>query len=220
MGLSRVAVVGLVGALLASAHPAIAGDPDASDPPRSSGPLVALPYECEDNGPARPSETQGQSCSWTYELAPVHTEPQRQFSAYWIQMEIDPADGECALELMFELEVPDSVEIISASAERNRRISQRTNPIAELVVDAGGAAPVPGTVSQQTMVETGRETVDLTKHSYSYTWTGTSKTKVMLAIGVQLAYRTVPPEFYYEWSEGYGMGWGSCRPMIIRVGPR
>jgi hypothetical protein len=109
---------------------------------------------------------------------------------------------------------------VSASAEENRRIDRSSQPIAELIVDGDGSAPVPGTVSQDIMVTEGRERVRMTDHTYSYTWSGSSKSKVMVAIGLQLSYRSVPPEFFYSWSEGQGVGWGSCRPIILRARPR
>jgi hypothetical protein len=207
-------------ALAAFAMPAHARDPDASDPPRVSGPLVGAPVGCEDNGPGGPRETKGQSCTWEYDLAPTDTDPLNDYAAYWVQMEIDPAKGECAMMLMFDVELPDNVRIVSASAEQDRKIDSSSDPVAELVVDGGGSAPVPGSLSQDIMVTEGRERVRMTDHRYSYTWTGSSKSKVMVAVGLQLSYQTLPPEFFYTWSEGQGVGWGSCRPIIVRARPR
>lgn len=56
--------------------------------------------------------------------------------------------------------------------------------------------------------------------TYSYRWTGRSRNKIVIALGVQFAYTSVPPDLFTIWSEGQGMGMGSCRPMTIRVGLR
>jgi hypothetical protein len=220
VGGRRFILVAVAALVLTAAQPALARDPDASDSPRVSGPLVFLPYECEDNGTPGPHESAAQACGWWYDLAPLDTDPIHDFSAYWLQIELDPAKGQCVFHLEFDMELPESVQIVSASAETDRRITAKTEPVAELVVDGGGTAPVPGVISQDTLVSKGRERVRMTDHTYSYSWSGVSKDKVMVAVGVQLAHTSVPPELFYTWSEGQGVGWGSCRPIIIRVGPR
>lgn len=220
MGFRRIILFALVSALLVPAQHAVARDPDASDEPRSSGPLTSTPQECEDNGRAKKHETKGQSCSWSYGLLPADSEPDEDFSAYWFQMELEPAKGECAMQLMFEIGLPDSIRVVSASLEGTQRISERVDNVARLSVDGGGSALVPGTIEQDTMVTVGRESGVMREHGYSYTWTGRSRDKVVLAVGVQLAHRSVPPELIYMTSEGHGAGWGACKPTIIYVGQR
>jgi hypothetical protein len=206
--------------LLAGASGPSAGetDPDASRSPRVSGPLLGFPFDCEDNGPADPGETRGQSCTWSYELAPIETDVEHDFSAYWVQMEIEPSKGSCALELIFDLELPDSATLISATHEKNRRIKKNTEQLSRLLVDGGGTAPVPGTIEQDVAVPKGREKIKMRERGYRYRWIGRSRDKVVVAIGLQIAHRSTPPEFFYTTSEGHGMGWGSCRPYIIEAG--
>ena len=205
-------------AAIAFGAPALANQPDASDPPRVSGPLVGLPFGCEDNGPAGPGEVKGQSCSWSYNLA-ADTAAQRDFSAYWVQMEIDPGKGNCALELDFDVDLPEEIQLVSATHDSSRRLSKKTGQTSRLVVDGGGTAPASGTIEQDLLMSNGRETVAISDHTYSYKWRGKSKTKIVLAIGLQMSHAS-PPDLFTTWSEGQGMAMGSCRPIIIRVAPR
>lgn len=206
--------------VVALGAPALADDPDASNPPRVSGPLVGSPFSCEDNGPPGPGETKGQSCSWMYNLAPAETDAERDFSAYWVQMEIHPGKGQCALMLQFDVQLPDGVELLSASHQKSRRLSKRTDQTSTLVVDGAGAAPLPGRIEQDMLMTSGHEVVRMSDQRYRYRWTGPSKSKIVVAIGLQMAHRSLPPELFAGWSEGQGMGMGSCRPIIIRVRPR
>lgn len=201
-------------------YPVAANDPDASDPPRTSGPLVGLSMPCEDNGPAGPGEAKGQSCSWFYDLAPAETNLGEDFSAYWIQMEIDPGKGWCAKKLTFELSAPSDGRIVSAAPDRGRRIAKGRVTTAELIVDAEGAAPVPGTVAQDVKPGRGRITVKMNEDHYMFRWRGNSPDKVMVAVGVQLSHGRLPPELVYSWQEGVGFATGTCREPTLRAARR
>lgn len=201
------------------ASPASANEPDASHAPRTSGPLVGVPWPCEDNGPAEPGEAKGQSCSWAYELAPAETNAGEDFSAFWIQMEIDPGKGWCAKEMRFELTAPTDGRIVSAAPDRGSRITKSSPSTTELVVDGEAAAPVPGTIAQDIGLTSGRTKVEVDEDHYSFVWRGNSRTKVMVAIGVQFAHNRVPPETFYSFSGSEGAAMGSCRTPLLRARP-
>ena len=206
-------------ALSFASVPAAAEDPDASRPPTTSGPILGVAFPCEDNGRASRNEVKGQSCSWTYHLVPADTDAQDDFGAYWFQMELDPGKGMCAKQLRFELDAPSNGRIVSAVPADSGRIRSRSIATTELVVDGGGTAVAPGTISQEVAQAPGRVRVSLDGNHYSYEWTGNSRDKVMVAIGIQLSSRRLPPEFFASWSEGEGAGMGSCRvtPTMIRA---
>lgn len=214
----------LVGLLCAAvswpAQPAAAQDPDASNPPRVSGPLVGSPLGCEDNGPAAPGEAKGQSCSWLYDLVPAESNLEENFSAYWVQMEIDPGKGWCAKEMSFTMSAPSDGRIVSAAPDRGGRIGKSRLTTTELIVDAEGAAPLPGTVAQDVKPGRGRVTVTMDESVYSYRWRGNSRDKVVLAVGIQMTHAGLPPELFSTWSEGMSFTMGSCRTPSLRFGPR
>lgn len=191
--------------------------PDASDPPRTEGPLVSLSTPCEDDGPPGPREAKAQTCGWSYSLAPVESDVDEDFSVDWIQMEIDPGKLGCAKELSFYMSAPTGGRIVSASPDHSYRIDKYDNNLASIVVDGDGTAPIPGQVSQDVMPAPGRVTVKMTESSYRYRWTGNSREKVVLAVGVQTSHRMVPPQLIYSQGGGGGFGMGSCKPVVVRV---
>ncbi|HYO60402.1 MAG TPA: hypothetical protein VEU29_00705 [Actinomycetota bacterium] len=201
-------------ALWLPAAPAAAA-PDASQPPRTSGPLIGVPLPCEDNGTAGRGEVHGQSCSWSYELAPADTDPARDFSAYWTQIEIDPGKGMCAHRIVFGVELEGDARIVSAAPAKGSRGDAAG--VTQLVVDGDGAAPVPGTIEQDVSVPSGRSKVRVDESSYRYVWTGNSKDKVVIALGVQMSHGRVPPDPETSMSVRTGSGGGSCSPAIARL---
>lgn len=217
----RLLLIGLLCATVSwPAQPAAAQDPDASNPPRVSGPLVGSPFGCEDNGPAAPGEAKGQSCSWLYDLVPAESNPEEDFSAYWVQMEIDPGKGFCAKEMSFRMSAPSGGRIVSAAPDRDRRITKSRLTTTELIVNADGAAPIPGAVAQDVKPGRGRVTVTVNENAYSYRWKGNSRHKVVLAVGIQLTHAGLPPDLFSSWSEGMSFTMGSCRTPTVRFGPR
>lgn len=187
--------------------------PDASDPPRTSGPLVGSPLGCEDDGPSGPWEFKAQSCSWLYELAPAETNLEKDFAAYWVQMEITPGKGLCAKDLGFNLTRPRGVRIISAVPRHGGRVAEHRSAVTELLVDADGDAPIPGTVSQDVLLAPGRIKVNKSARHYSFRWSGNSPRKVVIAIGIQLAHDRIHPSMFSGWIEGIMFGGGPCRPL-------
>lgn len=216
----RIVPVALAALLVLPAAPSRADAPDASRPPQTSGPLVSVPTTCEDNGPARGHEMKGQSCDWSYELVPAETDVDDDFEAWWIQIEVDPGKGWCAMDLSVEVSAPSDGRIVSAVPDHGGRIDNGAAAITSLLVDGGGSAPVPGTISQTVAPARGRTTVTLTDDHYSFRWRGHSKNKVMFAVGVQVAHGRTPLQLTYTQSGGFGFGGGSCRPMTLRVRAR
>lgn len=186
----------------------MAAPTDASDPPRTSGPLVGTPLPCEDNGNARDGEVRGQACSWSYELA-AHTKATSDYWAYWTQIEIDPGRGTCAKKISFTFEVSGGTQIVSVAPAPGAASPRRSRT--ELIVDADGGAPIPGRIEQDVEVPSGRVSVDLVDGRYRYVWRGNARRKVMVAIGLQLANDRVPPELETVISTRTGSGAGSCR---------
>lgn len=209
-------VAGLCLALLGATSPVGADDFDASDPPRTSGPLVGSPFGCDDNGPAKPHETRGQACSWAYDLVPAQTNATEDFSAYWVQIEVDPGKHWCVKEVSFKVTAPNHVRIVSAVPARGHRIARAKGMTSRLVVDAEGTAPVPGVVSQGLSTTPGRTTVDVGHRRYSYRWRGNSADKLGVAIGLQLAGQRLSPELFRVWSEGIGFIVGTCSTHVVR----
>ena len=213
----RVSLVALLVIVLGMPGPPLsARNPDASDAPQTSGPLVASPFGCQDDGPRQPNESQGQACSWSYKLLPIEADAGNDFSAYWLQMELDPARGECVKEMSLDIELPPEIEIVSASPSRSSRTAKTRPSTTRLVVDGGGTAPIPGTISQSITAVRGRTFVRRNAHSYSYTWRGNAPHKVVVAIGLQMSESSIPKGLLSTWTEGGGWGWGFCKPMIIR----
>jgi hypothetical protein len=159
----------------------------------------------------------GQSCSWSYDLLPAESNATEDYSAYWVQIEVDPGKGECARMILFEMDAPGDGRIVSAVPDKTVRSSEAHPATTELIVDGGGTAPVPGAISKEVIVPTGKTTVDFDEDHYSAMWWGKSRDKVMIAFGVQYTHTSVPPELFYSWSESQGMGGGSCRPITLRV---
>jgi len=214
----RSALVSLLCATaLLSAGPVSAEDPDASIPPRVSGPLLGIPFECEDNGPAGAHQAKAQTCSWSYDLIPAETNLLEDFFAYWIQIEIDPGKGFCAKEIEFEMTGPNGGRIVSAMPDKSRRVAKRRPAVTELVVDADKAAPFPGTISNDVLYQPGRVSVQLNADRYSFTWRGNSRDKVMVAIGVQMTQPLVVPRIFSFYAESVGVMMGSCRPITIEA---
>lgn len=202
---------------LAFPVPASAAVQDASEAPRTSGPLVpGSPLGCEDDGPPGPGESRGQSCAWAYDLVPADTNAAEDFVGYWIQMEANPAPGMCVKRMHFDTTGPQSARLVSATPSTGKARGATT---VELVVDGEGAAPAPGTIAQDVDLPKGRVRTTLRPHRFTYDWAGNAPGKVVLAFGVQWAYQ-VPPSFAPAWAEGLGMAIGPCRGSTIRLGGR
>jgi hypothetical protein len=174
-----------------------------------------LSLPCEDNGPAGPNEFKFQSCGWTYELAPAETNTGEDFTALWVQMEIDPGP-ECAQMMLFRMKVPKNARVVSGVPDRTGRIRRASAPTTtELVVDGDGAAPLPGTVAQDVAMSSGRAYVEISEREYRYFWIGNASEKVNLAIGVQIAHEVSLDEWFASWSEQVGAGGGTCSGAIF-----
>lgn len=206
----RVAVA-VLGVLLISQLPAGASDhPDASDPPRVAGPLIGLSIGCEDNGPARPGEAKGQGCAWRYDLLPLDSKVREDFSAFWIQMEIDPGKHTCAYQMGFEVTGITNGRIISATPARSRTLTNEAPSRTRLEVDGNRAAIIGGTISQRIQLNSGRIAVEKSSNHYSFRWSGASRSKVMAAVGIEVAREGTPPEITYSWSQRQRFGVGAC----------
>ena len=211
-------VFSVIGALLPVAS-LEARNPDASHRPRTSGPLLGYPFDCEDNGRASRGQMKAQACTWSYELIPAELDATNDFSAYWVQMEVDPGGaGWCAKEMFFEANLGGKAEIISATPSRSGRVTKARPLTRTLEVDGGGTAPIPGTVSQKLTSLVGRTSVRQGAHSYTYRWRGNSPHKVVTAIGLQFSRPTVPAEAMATWGEGMGVTTGTCRAQLIGEG--
>jgi hypothetical protein len=178
---------------------------------------VGSPFGCEDDGPPEHGGTRSQVCAWSYDLVPAETNATEDFAGYWVQIEVDPAPGWCVYGIHFETTGPDSGRLVSATPEGGKTGGDTT---VELSVDADGAAPVPGTIAQDLSLPKGRVRTKLAPHHFSYVWSGKSRDKVVVALGVQVAYEFPPESLIYMWSEGVGVEFGTCRPTVLRVAGR
>jgi hypothetical protein len=217
--LGRTRLIGVaLAVLMVHAAPVSADDPDASKAPRVFGPLIGTPLDCEDDGPPGKGESKGQACGWSYELAPAESNLEEDFYANWIQIEIDPGPGAwCAKAIIFRMKTGADARIVSAVPDHSGEAPRSS--VTEFEVDADGAAPVPGTISQDVLPARGKVSVSMDDRHYSYAWEGNSGHKVMVAIGVQLA-SPQPLDFSLEDSETIGMGMGLCHTLIIRATDR
>lgn len=154
----------------------------------------------------------GQACGWAYQLAPAETDADEDFSAVWIQIEIDPGPG-CASLMAFELTLPPGARIVSAVPSSDGR-ARELPTTTEIIVDGDGGAPVPGVIAQDIAPESGTVSVSLFKRRFRYVWLGRSRDKIAAAIGVQLAHKAPLDSWFAQWSEMVAMGGGSCRPMM------
>jgi hypothetical protein len=184
---------------------------DASEAPRTSGPLFGSPLDCEDDGPPGPNETRMRTCVWSYDLLPAETNATEDYTGYWIQLEVDPAPGWCVFGVDFDTSGPDDGRIASAAPQPGRTGGETT---VELVVDAEGAAPLPGTIAQDFDLPKGRIRTSLDPHHFAYSWSGRAKDKIVVGTGVQVTH-PLPPSVISTWYEGVGVTFGSCRPMAI-----
>ena len=208
-----------VGAALLPAQPVGAKGPDASKAPRTSGPLVGSPLGCEDNGPAGRGEFKSQSCAWHYELAPVDQNINRDFGAYWIQMEADPGPGWCAYHLGFALSQPEGARILSVAPRRTTRIEEQRSGTTRLVVDGGGAASLAGSIEQDVLLSPRRIKVEKARDHYRFRWSGKSRDKVVVAIGIELAHSGPVPNLY-SWMNSVSVSAGPCRTQGVIFGGR
>lgn len=197
--------------------PASADGPDASDPPRTSGPLIGVAFPCEDNGPAGRDELNAQACSWTYDLLPAETNLGEDFSAVWVQMEVDPGPGWCADLLTVRMKVPNGMRIASVAPHESGPVRPTAPRVTELVVDAEGAAPVPGAIAQDVAPPSGRVSVAHTARNLTYSWTGHERHKVVVAVGVEIAHTVPLGRFATDWEVGLGAGASTCKAVTILV---
>ncbi|MEA2451962.1 MAG: hypothetical protein QOG04_672 [Actinomycetota bacterium] len=189
---------------------------DVGDEPRTSGPLVSIPSDCNpDSGD--PEQTVFRTCSWSYTMLPAETDAQEDFSALWLQLEVDPGEGTCLRELRVILKAPSDGRIVSGAPAESGRIDKAAAAVTELSVDGGGTAPVPGTVAQDVDLVPGQVSVNVNDKQYRYVWRGKTKNKMMVAVGVQMAHRAVPPALTYSIGGVVGASMDSCHPVVITI---
>jgi hypothetical protein len=208
----RAAIAAALALALVFPSPASAAPArDASEPPRTSGPLYRSPFGCEDNGPGRPGESRMQVCVWSYDLLPAETNAAEDYSVYWAQFEADPARGSCIYDVRYETSAPASARMVSAAPEDGGTGGMTT---VELNVDAEGSGPMTGIVAQDLALPKGRIRTRLRPDSFSYHWSGKTSAKLVLAMGVQMA-SPVPPELIGARSESLSLSTGPCRHDVV-----
>lgn len=213
-GIRPALTIGLVLALTFPA-PASAAARDASDPPRVSGPLVDLaPGECEDGGSLAPGSTRLEMCAWLYDLVPAETNALEDYGAYWIQIDVEPAQGTCVYGVDFGTSGPIEGRIVS-SAPRTSGTGGETT--VELTVDAEGAALAEGQIAQDLSLPKGRIRTHTDADAFAFRWKGKTAKKLVLAMGIQVA-NPFPPPVLTTWFESVGLLTGSCRTPVIRGG--
>ena len=143
-------VAGVVGVLVAGA-PGI-GAREASDGPTSSGPLVRRTVSCDENS----DFSTGWSCSSWFELLPAETNVTEDYSAFWVNLGIEPDPGWCARSLSFSAEFPSTARVVSVVPGDDARFPRARTMLTELVVDAEGGAPVPGRIEEEARIGAGR----------------------------------------------------------------
>lgn len=185
---------------------------DASEAPRTSGPLIATNEACGEDESSPMGGLRTQTCVWTF-VAPAETEASEDFTSYWVQIEAEPARDWCVLGLGFDSTGPDVGRIVTGVPGSGKTGGKTT---VELVV-AAGAAVTPGAVAQDLVQPKGRVRTTLDPDLFTYRWKGRSSKKVVVAMGLQLAY-PVPPPVITQWIEGTHFYYGACRPGVIRSG--
>ncbi|MGI8775024.1 MAG: hypothetical protein ACR2KQ_08440 [Actinomycetota bacterium] len=190
---------------------ALAYNQDASEQPRSSGPLIASPGPCvRDEASGKGGTTTFESCYWSYSLIPAESDIDEDFSALWYQLEIDPGKGTCATGIGIEISAPSDGRIVSSFPDRSRRIRKSSARISMLTIDGEGSAPLPGTIEQDVVDVPGRVKAKVSSERYRFEWRGKSRKKVMFAVGVEMAHSSLPPavismQSVSEWYEA-----GNC----------
>lgn len=188
-----------------------AQEPDASHPPRTSGPLVTLQQGCEDDGQPPPGTSSGQSCSWTYDLLPAESDADEDFMVHWQQIELHTTGRLCAQSIGFELSVPAGYHIVSAAPDPSRRRVRTGQALVGLAVDGRGSALVPGHIEQDVFYGAGRLKVRFAGRRFIGHWQGNHRGKVVVAFGIQIA-RPVGLELTSRWALSETWELGTCSP--------
>lgn len=168
-----------------------------------------------DEEPADDGSFGGRMCSWNYTLAPAETNTGEDFSAFWLQTEVF-SGGECIRSVSLEFRVPKGVRIVSGAPSESGRFTRSSAPkTTELIVDAEGAAPVPGTVVQDSAAPAGRVDVAVGERRYRYTWRGNSRDTIMIPLGIQLAHSAVPEPTRGQYGFRGQLEWSWCSLSTI-----
>lgn len=206
-----VAVVGVY----ATALPANAAN-DATHAPTHDGPLISGETDCFSS--EMPDGSRTQACSWWFDLVPAETNPLEDYHAYWFQFELDPGPRSCARGLSFYLAPPESARIVSATPAKSRRVGGAAVAVTRLTVDAEGGAPLPASVENELREAPGRLNVRHAPDGYAVRWQGSVADKIVLAVGIQLAGKRIPPEILSRWFEANRADVGPCTAPERRSG--
>jgi hypothetical protein len=214
MDLPRGLVTSVIVTLLLAPGAAQAQEPDASRPPRASGPLVSLSQGCEDDGPPESGSFSVQSCWWTYDLVPAESDIDEDFMVHWQQMELQTTGRTCARAIHFQLTIPAGYRIVSTAPAVGRARVRDGQALVALEVDGDGAAPIAGAIEQDVLYGPGRITVNTTGRRFVGKWHGNHRGKVMVAFGVQIA-RPAVGDLIASWSLYEGWEIGTCGPRNV-----
>jgi hypothetical protein len=189
---SRILVLLLTLGLLAAAVPASAAQLEASDGPRSRGPLRQDRKKCIRDVRRTPG---GQViarfalCRWFFRFrADRETNPNRNFGAWWVQAAVDAENGWCTKVTRVDSNLPDGWKGVAPKLGADPRGPQTYTT--RLKVDAQGATTNPGRLSQDFMIRQGRMTAFRPAPGrYRLRWDGRpTPKKLSYAVGIEMSY--------------------------------
>jgi hypothetical protein len=206
--MGRLKRLGLVIGVLISLVPglALAQGTDAQTPPETAGPLVPISeQQCQGGQLAVPGfgiVAESEVCLWLYRLAPVETNVEDDFTAFWLQYEVIPYGGWCVVDVEVDLRGPDDGRILSTTALRDGKYPTDKKQDLDLVVDGDGTAPIPGSILQKVTAPRGRVTSRTSNNRFTFGWKGASDDPVMFAWGLQTSH---PSPHLLDYSEKLGL---------------
>jgi hypothetical protein len=190
--LKRITLLLLVLVLLAAPSPAFAAQLDASDGPRTRGPLTKVSKRCirdvkrSDGGQVIAKFA---LCRWFFRFRPSReTNPNRNFGAWWMQGVVDAQNGWCTKWTKANTNLPDGWKGVAPKLGTDRRGPQTYT--SRLVIDAQGATATPGRLSQDFIIRRGKMTAFRPRPSrYRVKWEGRpTPDKLAYAYGVEMSY--------------------------------
>lgn len=187
----RAVTGALVGSLLLVSTPAAAAQLDASERPRSSGPLSFEGKRCvrhtlrADGNKVASART----CLFLYSYSPLsETDALRDYGAAWSQTQVDARGGWCATKIRSALFLPEETEG-HAHAPKAKKAAKPKRVTTKLVVDAERFGLADGTLTQAYRLYPRRITpaVSDAGRTLSVTWNGHTSKPLAFVLGLEFS---------------------------------
>ena len=181
----------LVGSLLLLSTPAAAAQLDASERPRSSGPLSFEGKHCARQTLRADGKkvATARTCLFLYSFSPLsETDALRDYGAAWAQTEVDASGGWCATKIRSALFLPKETEG-HTHAPTAKKAAKPKRVTTKLVVDAEGFGLAEGILTQSYRLYPRRITPSVSDagRTVSVTWKGNTSKPLAFALGLEFS---------------------------------